>query len=242
MCEREEFEVDHRAVPRKKWTCRDEVWAAFIRLEQRTGRVEFRLCEVVSEVRAVTRRYRKDYIGKEISSRMCANAPINHAVCYPDLERVGRGLYRRCIAAWSPRPAPQDPTGILNAEFHQAMVQLWHRCERDLHFTPTWLRKMLPRVGGVETARRYVCTTATETELEQLWRAGCLDESVEALMLHPRFAGQFTDTERRKAQQRLNRYRDYPGGNRSGNRRGPKKPHNPTRPRPWPDIVAEYGD
>ena len=125
---------------------------------------------------------------------MCANAPIHHAVHYNDLERVGPGLYRRCTAAWSPAPHHKTPA-VLNAEFHKAMVQLRHRCERDLHFTPTWLRKMLPRVGGVETARRYVCTTATEPELDQLWRLACLHESVEALMLHPRFASLFTEAE-----------------------------------------------
>jgi len=118
-------------------------------------------------------------------------------------------------------------------------VQLWHRCERDLHFTPTWLRKMLPRVGGVETARRYVCTTATESELGQLWRAGSVNESVEALMLHPRFARLFTGTERREAQRRLDAYRANPDGNRSGPN---KAPHNPNPPRPWSDIVAGYGD
>lgn len=33
-------------------------------------------------------------IRTHITSRMCANAPDNHAKTYADLERVGRGIYR----------------------------------------------------------------------------------------------------------------------------------------------------
>jgi hypothetical protein len=34
-----------------------------------------------------------------VVSRTCANAPKHHAITYSDLERVGRGLYRRLTSA-----------------------------------------------------------------------------------------------------------------------------------------------
>jgi hypothetical protein len=75
-------------------TCRAEVLAAFDRLERRHGRAIFAPVEVVQEVLAVTDRYPEHTIRTEIVSRMCAEAPINHAAVYDDLERVGRGQYR----------------------------------------------------------------------------------------------------------------------------------------------------
>src|SRR5947207_15988426 len=98
---------------------------------------------------------------------------------------------------------------------------------------------MRPRAVGGQTPRRYVCTPATEPELDQLWHLGCLHESVEALMLHPRFAPLFTDAELKAAQRRLRA--------RGANITGPRgaAQHNPTqlRPfRPWSEIEAQYGD
>ncbi len=75
-------------------TCRAEILAAFDRLERRHGRSVFAPIEVVQEVLAVTDRYPEHTIRTEIVSRMCADAPVHHAVAYDDLERVGRGRYR----------------------------------------------------------------------------------------------------------------------------------------------------
>lgn len=75
-------------------TCRAEILAAFNRLERRHGRTVFAPADVVQEVLAVTDRYPEQTIRTEIVSRMCAEAPVHHAVAYDDLERVGRGRYR----------------------------------------------------------------------------------------------------------------------------------------------------
>jgi hypothetical protein len=75
-------------------TCRAEVLAAFDRLERRHGRNVLAPVEIVQEVLAVTDRYPEHTIRTEIVSRMCAEAPVHHAVAYDDLERVGRGQYR----------------------------------------------------------------------------------------------------------------------------------------------------
>lgn len=75
-------------------TCRAEILAAFARLERRHGRSVFAPVEIVQEVLAVTDRYPEHTIRTEIVSRMCAEAPVHHAVTYNDLERVDRGRYR----------------------------------------------------------------------------------------------------------------------------------------------------
>lgn len=75
-------------------TCRAEILDAFDRLEERQGRAVFAPIEIVHEVLAVTDRYHEHTIRTEIVSRMCADAPVHHAVAYDDLERVDRGRYR----------------------------------------------------------------------------------------------------------------------------------------------------
>jgi hypothetical protein len=76
-------------------TCREEVLAAFDRLEGSSGRRKFSLAEIVSEVQSAGTSYRESTIRTHVSSRLCRDAPVNHAAVYNDLQRVGRGIYRR---------------------------------------------------------------------------------------------------------------------------------------------------
>lgn len=75
-------------------TCREAVLAAFDRLELRHHRNVFELSEIVREVLAVTG-FAESTIRTHISSKMCVQAPTNHAMKYSDLDRVGPGEYRR---------------------------------------------------------------------------------------------------------------------------------------------------
>lgn len=79
-------------------TCREAVLNAFLDLERSTGRDTFRLQEIVQAVTRRTRRYPDTTIRTQVTSVMCANAPIHHANHTNDLERVERGLYRRLVA------------------------------------------------------------------------------------------------------------------------------------------------
>lgn len=76
-------------------TCRDAVLDAFTRLERRHGRTTFQLEEVVAETLAHDRQYKESTVRTHVTSRMCVNAPENHASVYGDLIRVDRGMYRR---------------------------------------------------------------------------------------------------------------------------------------------------
>ena len=75
-------------------TCRQEILAAMRRLRSRTGRETFRLVEIVREVQTTTSSYAESTIRTHVCSHMCRQAPVNAAVVYDDLDRVGRGVYR----------------------------------------------------------------------------------------------------------------------------------------------------
>lgn len=76
-------------------TCRQEILDAIVALERRHSRDTFSSAEIVAEVLASGSAHQASTIGTHVNSAMCVNAPANHPVRYPDLERVGRGLYRR---------------------------------------------------------------------------------------------------------------------------------------------------
>lgn len=76
-------------------TCRDEVLAAFERLERRHGRKDFDLADVVQEVQASGSTYTESTIRTHVTSRMCSDAPDHHGTIYADLDRVESGRYRR---------------------------------------------------------------------------------------------------------------------------------------------------
>jgi len=82
-----------------KRTCRDAVLDALERLESRHGRRTFLLKDLVDEVLSAGEPFLESTVRTHITSRMCANSPDHHAVTYEDLERVGRGQYRRSRAA-----------------------------------------------------------------------------------------------------------------------------------------------
>lgn len=72
-------------------TCRDAVLNAFARLERRHGRLD----EVVTETLTNDPQYKESTVRTHVTSRMCVDAPHNHASVFGDLTRVDRGVYRR---------------------------------------------------------------------------------------------------------------------------------------------------
>jgi hypothetical protein len=70
--------------------CRDEILSA-IRDEIRG---DFRPDDVIAILRRRGSRYKESTIRTHVCSRMCGDAPQNHAVVYNDLQRVGSGRYQ----------------------------------------------------------------------------------------------------------------------------------------------------
>ena len=75
-------------------TCRDEVLKGAQELSQLSPSGEFSVDDVVAYLRRKGSAYKESTIRTHVTSRMCANAPDNHAVTYDDLERTARGTYR----------------------------------------------------------------------------------------------------------------------------------------------------
>lgn len=76
-------------------TCREEILEAFDLLARRHRRGHFAPAEIVAEVLARGSEHQESTIRTHITSVMCVDAPRNHAVRFPDLKRVGYGLYER---------------------------------------------------------------------------------------------------------------------------------------------------
>lgn len=74
-------------------SCRQEVLAAVAALQIRNGGRPVSPQEIVREMQGAGTSYPEGTIRAEVVSRMCVNAPDNHATTWPDLRRVGRGQY-----------------------------------------------------------------------------------------------------------------------------------------------------
>lgn len=75
-------------------TVRSEVLKAARALSAASPDGTFSPTAVVELLQRWGTRYRESTIRTHVVSAMCVNAPDNHAVKYPDLERVSRGRYR----------------------------------------------------------------------------------------------------------------------------------------------------
>lgn len=75
-------------------TCRDEILQCAKEVMQRSGLDYFTIPEIIKCMESRGSGFAESTIRTHIVSRMCANAPENHAVTYNDLERTDRGEYR----------------------------------------------------------------------------------------------------------------------------------------------------
>jgi hypothetical protein len=75
-------------------TARDDILAALSSIRERTGSDTFTAQDVIDELNRAGTSYTESTIRTHATSRMCANAPDNHARVYADLERVEPGVYR----------------------------------------------------------------------------------------------------------------------------------------------------
>jgi hypothetical protein len=74
-------------------TCREEVLAAVGTIQARNAGQPVSPIEIIREMNRLGTEYPEGTIRAQVVSRLCVNAPDNHAVTWPDLRRVGHGLY-----------------------------------------------------------------------------------------------------------------------------------------------------
>jgi hypothetical protein len=94
----------------------------------------------------------------------------------------------------------------LAREFHQEMVKLYQRSQREIGYHSHAFIRMITEHGGVETARRLVTAPNPSDGFATLWEARRLDLTAEALVVRPRFASLFTEDVVDRARQRLGDY------------------------------------
>lgn len=75
-------------------TCRDEVLKTMKTLSRGSNNDAFALKVIIDQVLSQTKAYKESTIRTHITSKLCANAPVNHAMVYKDLFRVDVGYYR----------------------------------------------------------------------------------------------------------------------------------------------------
>ena len=77
-----------------KASCRDEILEAAQSVMAISGLNHFTIVEIVEFMKSRNTRFAESTIRTHVVSRMCANAPVNHAVTYRDLLRTDRGEYQ----------------------------------------------------------------------------------------------------------------------------------------------------
>jgi len=75
-------------------TCRDEILITVRQITKAKGLNEFTILEVLHHMMNNGTRFKESTIRTHITSRLCANAPDNHAITYDDFERIGDGTYK----------------------------------------------------------------------------------------------------------------------------------------------------
>jgi hypothetical protein len=92
-------------------SCRDEILECARKIIAGRGRNEFTITDILDCMRRHGTKYPDSTIRTHIVSRLCANAPDNHAVTYRDLERTDRGTYRLRNVS-SPSTTPTDSRSV----------------------------------------------------------------------------------------------------------------------------------
>jgi len=75
-------------------TCRNEILKCVKEILNQKSNNEFTIQEVIDCMRSKGTKYKESGIRTHVTSRLCSNAPDNHAVTYPDFVRTDRGIYR----------------------------------------------------------------------------------------------------------------------------------------------------
>lgn len=94
----------------------------------------------------------------------------------------------------------------LEAQFHQAMIDIYVTAKRDCKYNATYFLSMVTEHGGLEAARRLLASEAVSDGFGTLLLCGRLDLTVEAHVLKPEFRPLFTPEEITVATKRLQEF------------------------------------
>ncbi|GLZ51352.1 DUF262 domain-containing protein [Actinomycetospora sp. NBRC 106378] len=97
---------------------------------------------------------------------------------------------------------PESETS-LEDEFGGAIQALLDRCMRELRYNPRYFRLTISQHGALGATQRLLTSPGPSDGFVKLWENQRLDLTPETLVLDPRFADLFTDSERKVARARL---------------------------------------
>ncbi|MGI8333693.1 hypothetical protein ACRYCC_27405 [Actinomadura scrupuli] len=95
----------------------------------------------------------------------------------------------------------------LERQFNRAMTAIYETAKRELGYNATRFLQMLSERGGVATARQLLWSDTPSDGFTTLWTHGRLDLTVEAHVLLAEYESLFSEEDRQKARERLERYR-----------------------------------
>ena len=74
---------------------------------------------------------------------------------------------------------------------------------RQYDYFAIYFKRVVDQYGGREAAKRLLAKPDIQEGLMKLWELGCLDQSMEALVIRERFHSLFTEEEIAEARRRL---------------------------------------
>jgi hypothetical protein len=89
------------------------------------------------------------------------------------------------------------------AQFHEAMLNVYERAKRECRYTATRFFQMVTDRGGLAAARMLLASKHYPDGLTRLWEEKRLDISMEVLVLSDRWRGFFSEDELAVAAKRL---------------------------------------
>jgi hypothetical protein len=94
----------------------------------------------------------------------------------------------------------------LRKEFHKDMIAIYQNAKKECGYNATRFLQMITAKDGLAVAKSFIQRSQPTDGFTTLWELGRLDLTVEALILKPKYVELFTDEERRRVQELLDRY------------------------------------
>jgi hypothetical protein len=91
----------------------------------------------------------------------------------------------------------------LEVVFDRAMLDIYHRAREKCDYNAVRFLQMLSEKGGLATTKHLLASSNPQEGFVHLWECGCLDLTVEALVLQDGFQCLFTEEELLEAHRRL---------------------------------------
>jgi hypothetical protein len=98
---------------------------------------------------------------------------------------------------------PVPDTAALTAMFHQEMVSVYERAQREVGYNATVFLRMVSERGGLGAARYLLDAAGTSAGFAALFERGRLDLTVEAVVLQERWRKLFNESQLDRARDRL---------------------------------------